>query len=479
MKILHTTAEFFPYIKAGGLSDMLSSLSEYQSGESNQNEIFVALPIIQKMNQEPQFTGKEFACIDESVAYHSDACKILKDSKFKEAIDGSRKLYFFDSPIFKNLPTIYANANEHYNFAVFSYACYHLALELNVDLVHSHDWHTAIVTILCNTQTRKIPTCFTIHNLAYQGDHPTEMCRFLRIDPFYIDLKAFDHLHKTNYMKAALAYAQEITTVSQGYRDEILHEPMGNSLSWVLKERSDSLTGVLNGINEKEWNPELDKKIYKNYSFETIEKGKLANKLALYQEYGLHVDLHRPLIGLIGRLTHQKGFDTFLNSFYQKWKMPFYYFVLGSGDKQIEGALFHESHHSNSRIFFYKGFDEALARKIEAASDFFLMPSLFEPCGLNQMYSHAYGTIPIVSRVGGLKDSVHESWDKKKSTGFVFEAGVEHSLNYALDRALTLYYDKAELSEKRERIMKLDWSWKKGSSEYMALYNRAIHKMKG
>jgi starch synthase len=125
LKILHTTAEFFPYIKAGGLSDMLSSLSEYQSGESNQNEIFVALPIIQKMNQEPQFTGKEFACIDESVAYHSDACKILKDSKFKEAIDGSRKLYFFDSPIFKNLPTIYANANEHYNFAVSSYFRYH------------------------------------------------------------------------------------------------------------------------------------------------------------------------------------------------------------------------------------------------------------------------------------------------------------------------------------------------------------------
>lgn len=473
MKILHTTAEFFPFIKAGGLSDMLSSLSAFQSKE---NEIFVALPLIEKMNQTPIFTGKEFNCIDESVAYHSDSCKILKNSKFKEAIDGNRKLYFFDSPIFRNLHSIYANPHEHYNFAVFSYACYNLALELNVDLVHSHDWHTAIVTVLCNTQKQKIPTCFTIHNLAYQGDHPVEICRFLRIDPFYLDLKNFEHLKKINYMKAALSLCQEITTVSEGYRDEILHEPMGNFLSWLLKERQSSLTGILNGINENEWNPALDNKIYKNYSFEDVNEGKRENKLALYKEYGLAIDIDRPLIGLIGRLTHQKGFDTFLKSFYQKWKLPFYYFVLGSGDKQIEGALFHESHHSNGRIFFYKGFNETLARKIEAASDFFLMPSLFEPCGLNQMYSHAYGTIPIVSRVGGLKDSVIESWDRKQSTGFVFEAGEDHSLSYALDRALSLYYDRDIFNEKRVRIMNLDWSWKNGSSEYLRLYKQAIKK---
>ena len=475
MKILHTTAEFFPYIKAGGLSDMLSSLSNFQSGT---DEISVALPLIKKMNQEPNFTGVDFPCIDESVAYHSDACKILKNSRFREAIDGSRKLFFFDSPIFRELNGIYANPDEHFNFAIFSYACYHLALEIDVDLVHSHDWHTAIVTILCNSQPKKKPTCFTIHNLAYQGDHPVEMTRFLRIDPFYLDLKLFEHLSKINYMKAALHAAQEITTVSRGYRDEILKEPMGNFLSWLLRERQDSLTGILNGINEEEWNPKLDKKIYQNYSIEDVEKGKLANKLALYQEYGLHVEYTDHSLGFIGRLTHQKGFDTFLNSFYQKWKLPFYYFILGSGDKQIEGAFFHESHHSNGRVFFYKGFDETLARKIEAASDFFLMPSLFEPCGLNQMYSHAYGAIPIVSRVGGLKDSVTETWDKKQNTGFIFEAGLEHSLDYALDRALTLYHDKEEFNQTRQRIMKLDWSWKKGSAEYLTLYKRAIGKLK-
>jgi starch synthase len=454
---------------------MLSSLSQAQAEE---HEVLVALPLIQGMNHDPNYTGKEFNCIDESIAYHSDACKILKNSKFKEAIHGKQKLYFFDSPIFRNLPGIYANAHEHYNFAIFSYACYHLGIELNVDLVHSHDWHTAIVTILCNTQPQRKPTCFTIHNLAYQGDHPTEMCRFLRIDPFYQNLTIFEHLHKSNYMKAALTVTQEITTVSQGYRNEILSEPMGNFLSWFLRERQDSLTGILNGINEKEWNPEFDNKIYQNYTFENVEAGKQANKLALYKEYGLFVELDKPLVGMIGRLTHQKGFDTFLRSFYQHWKLPFYYFVLGSGDKLIEGALFHESHHSNRRIFFYKGFNEALARKIEAASDFFLMPSLFEPCGLNQMYSHAYGSVPIVSRVGGLKDSVVELWDKKQSTGFVFEPGVKHSLNYALDRALTLYYDKPELNETRKRIMKLDWSWEKGASEYLAVYKRAIEKYK-
>jgi starch synthase len=175
-------------------------------------------------------------------------------------------------------------------------------------------------------------------------------------------------------------------------------------------------------------------------------------------------------------LTFQKGFNTFLSSFRDRWDLPFYYFVLGSGEESLEGAFFHEGHHSSNRIFFYKGFDESLARKIEASSDFFIMPSLFEPCGLNQLYSHAYGSIPIVSRVGGLRDSVIESENIDNLSGFVFEPDDHFSLNYALARAADLYTRKNDFRKVRTNIMKLDWSWKNSESQYKEIYQRAIIK---
>jgi len=473
MRILHATTEFFPYIKVGGLSDMVASLSEYQA---KKHEIHIAIPLLESIRPKISFSGKVFDAVDPKDTGHSDASKALHESRFLHAMQGKVNLYFFDSPVMRKYYHIYQNYDECYSFAVFSAACTFLARILEVDVVHAHDWHTALVPVLNNSLDPKIPTVFTIHNMAYQGDHPFWMTSFLRMDPFFIDIEKLVNVDKVNYMKGALMHAQEITTVSPGYRDEIMSEPEGFHLSWLLRERHDSFTGILNGINKSEWSPQVDKRIYFNYDIENVEEGKRKNKLGLYQEYGLHVDLERPLVGLIGRLTFQKGYETFLPSFYQKYNLPFYYFMLGTGEPHLESVFLHESHHSNQRLYFYKGFDEALARKIEAAADFFLMPSLFEPCGLNQMYSHSYGTIPIVSRVGGLKDSVHESWDYAHLTGFVFEPGQHHSLNFALERALTLYYDKEALNMVRKNIMKIDWSWQQSEKRYEKIYERAIHK---
>jgi starch synthase len=473
MKILHTTAEFFPYLKIGGLSDMLASLGKFQSKE---DEIHIAIPLLDSMRSKIIFTGETFPCILDEHKYNTDACKTLEKSKFLKAKEGNVHLYFFDSYLFTRYYKIYGNHDELYSFAVYSYACYTLGLLLDVDVVHSHDWHTALVSVINNTRPNGKPSVFTIHNLAYQGDHPFWMTSFLRIDPFNIPLEKIANFEKVNYLKGAIEYSQEITTVSPGYRDEILHEPEGCFLSWILNQRIDSLTGILNGIDESEWNPYLDDKIYFNYNYDNSISGKTENKIRLYYEYGLDIDIQRPLIGLVGRLTYQKGYETFLASFRQKWNLPFYYFMLGTGDTKLEGEFFHESHHSNKRIFFYKGFDEKLARKIEAASDFFLMPSLFEPCGLNQLYSHIYGAIPIVSRVGGLKDSVIESIDPNFQTGLIFEPGEDHSLNYALERANTLFNNKVAFHQVRKNIMHLDWSWKKSAGEYRKLYLRAIEK---
>lgn len=473
MKILHTTAEFFPYIKAGGLSDMLSSLSRYQA---ELYDVHIALPYIPSIIERIEYTGVEFPAILEEDFYSTDVCITLSKSKFLHAKKGKLNLYFFKSELFERYNKIYGNTDELYSFAVFSYACYTLGILLEVDIVHSHDWHTALVCVLNGMKNRGKPTIFTIHNLAYQGDHPFWMTGFLKIDPFNLNLDTLANYDKVNYMKGALQYTQEITTVSEGYRDEVMVEPEGCHLSWLLNSRSESFSGILNGVDEKEWNPSYDKKIYKNYSAKDVNKGKYLNKKKLFSEYGLNVDLKRPLVGLVGRLTYQKGFETFLSSFKQRGDLPFYYIILGSGDTELEGAFFHESHFSNNRLFFYKGFDEVLARKIEAASDFFLMPSHFEPCGLNQLYSHSYGTIPIVSRVGGLKDTVIESENIDYLTGFVFEPGVDHSLNYALARAGDLYNRKKDFVKVRRKIMGIDWSWKKSSLVYKNLYERAILK---
>ncbi len=474
MKILHTTAEFFPFIKVGGLSDMLASLAEYQS---HNHEVHVAIPLIEPLRGKVNLSGLKLDAVDPKDTGHSDASNMLHNSHFLHSKLRDVNLYFFDSPVFRNYHKIYQNHDECYSFAVFCAACVFLARKLQVDVVHSHDWHTSLVSVLNNLLDPNIPSIFTIHNMAYQGDHPFWMTSFLRMDPFFIDTEKLSNLDKVNYMKGALVYAQEITTVSPGYRDEIMTEPEGFHLSWLLRERKDSFTGVLNGINRNEWNPALDERIYFNYSFENAEEGKRKNKLEFYKEYGLNVDPDRPLVGMIGRLTFQKGYETFLPSFYEKFMLPFYYVMLGTGEPHMESIFLHESHHSQGRLYFYKGFDEKMARKIEAASDFFLMPSLFEPCGLNQLYSHAYGSIPIVSRVGGLKDSVHESPDYNHLTGFVFEPGEHHSLNFALDRALTLYNNKPAFQMVRKNIMQKDWGWEKSEKEYERIYKRAISKV--
>ncbi|MCG6150547.1 glycogen/starch synthase [Leptospira bandrabouensis] len=472
MKILHASAEYFPYIKMGGLADMLSSLTKEQA---ETEEVYVALPLITLMGKEPKWTGKEFpALLPADSKTDSLVVSILKNSRFLEAEESGVKLYFFQSDLFQSLNSIYGHAEEHFRFAMFSYSCYALSQILKVDIFHAHDWHTALSLALQKDSAFPIPSVFTVHNLAYQGDHPYWMTGFLKEEPFRLITSPFDHDGKCNYMKAGILSAAQITTVSPGYRVETLSEPNGFGLSYCLNQRSSDYSGILNGIDTEEWNPEKDKRIFKSYSRENWKEGKLKNKEELYKEIGrpfLPIDV--PLIGLIGRLTFQKGFPTFLQAFLDRRHLPHRYVVLGSGDLEMEKTFFYLSDHFPDIFYFYRGYNESLAHKIEAASDFFLMPSLFEPCGLNQMYSHAYGTIPIVSRVGGLRDTVEESNTFKYKTGIVFEPNDASSLGYALERAKDLF-ESTDRETVVKNIMNLDWSWKKRKLEYDGVYQKAI-----
>jgi starch synthase len=472
MKIFHASAEFYPYIKMGGLSDMLSSLAKEQA---KSHEVQVAIPLISNLKANPQFTGRKFSAIHPDSIIGAESSFILRDSQFLEAKEGDVYLYFFDSPLFRDLDRIYENADEHYRFALFSYACFHLSLTLKSDVFHCHDWHTALATYFHSSSKFGIPTVFSIHNLAYQGDHPEYLCGFLKGEPFYLNLDLLMHRGKINYLKGAISVANRITTVSPGYRNEVLWEPIGCGLSYNLRQRGRDFRGILNGIDTEEWNPSIDPHLDYTYNSKSCFELKLKNKVSLYEEIKRDISPNRPLIGLIGRLTWQKGYSTFLESFKNKIHLPFFFIFLGSGDHGMENELFHHSHHSLDRLFFLKGYDETFARKIEASCDFFLMPSLFEPCGLNQMYSQAYGSIPLVSRVGGLKDTVLEDpYDESKNTGLLFEPGESHSLDYALERANTLFNDSQKFHSLQKKVMSLDWSWKKRVGEYYEVYNEIV-----
>jgi len=474
MQILHSTAEYFPFIKMGGLSDMLSSLSRQQA---KSHRVGVAIPKTKGLKESPHWTGRQILVYETKSDTTNPAVRILKDSVFREAEWKGVMLYFLDSPVFRELDGIYQNPDEHFRFAIYSYACFVLSLELKVDVFHAHDWHTALGCALHKASPWGKSTVFTIHNLAYQGDHPHWMTGFLEEEPFYLSRSSMDQNGKINYMKAGIMTADKITTVSPGYRNETLWEPNGFGLSYALSFKSENYRGILNGIDTEEWNPKIDPHIPYKYDKNSISKGKLKNKKSLLEEIQRpNLDSNRPLVGLIGRLTYQKGYETFLKAFLNRPRLNHFFLFLGAGDSELEAKLFHESHHNSDRIYFYKGYSESFARKIEAASDFFLMPSLFEPCGLNQFYSHAYGSIPIVSRVGGLRDSVDESIFEERQTGIVFEPNDADSLGFALERAETLYEDKRKFELIQKTIMQLDWSWKQRVAEYETVYEEASHR---
>lgn len=471
MKILHVTAEYFPYIKAGGLADMVASLSKAQADE---HSVYVALPLVKNLGKEPNWTGKTYTCYDPNgLSAISSASKHLREAQFREAKEGNCLLYFFESPFFSSKEFIYETGEEQYHFALFSYACHFLAEQVRADVLHAHDWHTAITVALQLYNPKPIPSVFTIHNLAYQGDFPYWKVGFLTEEPFHLVPSAFDHDGKCNFLKAGIVACDQLTTVSPGYKIETLQEPGGFGLSYILQKKGNRYLGILNGIDSDVWNPNSDPYLKTKFSSHNWKQGKTAAKKELYSKIGRpQISLNRPLLGLIGRLTYQKGYPSYVRAYQERRHLPFFHLALGAGDSELEQTFFHLSHTEPEQFYFYRGYSEELSHLIEAASDFFLMPSLFEPCGLNQMYSQVYGTVPIVSRVGGLKDTVFESGIHAQ-TGFVFEPNDSDSLGYALERAHTLYLsDKHDIVVKN--MMSLDWSWTSPKKQYIQIYQNAI-----
>lgn len=395
-------------------------------------------------------------------------------------------MYFVDQPEFYQRSTLYSKHGVDYadnaeRFIFFSKAITHLALHLpwKPQLVHLNDWQTGFAALFLHHQ-RKSPgwengprTCMTVHNLAYQGLFPVEQYTIANLPWDYFVPNGVEFYGKTNCLKAGIAFADWVTTVSPRYAREITTPEFGCGLDPLLRYRQNSLTGILNGVDYEEWNTSDNTYITKAYSFDTLE-GKTANKLALQREYGLPEDPSVPLFGSIGRLVDQKGVDIMLVALEEMLSEGMQFVLLGTGLPVFERAYQDLARKFPGKASVRIGFDQGLSHRIEAGCDFFLMPSMFEPCGLNQMYSLRYATLPIVRATGGLDDTVIDPReDPQNANGIKFSEYSEGALAKGIRKALALYREPKLLRAFQMNAIAADFSWERTAEDYVRTYERA------
>ncbi|SMO97099.1 glycogen synthase [Gracilimonas mengyeensis] len=474
MHIIHLSAECYPAAKAGGLADVVGSLPKYlnQLGE----ECEVVIPKYDnhwmgKQEFEKVFEGA-FSMAAEPVHF---SVQRMKDDKL------GFPFYVIDIPGRFDRPGIYIDPwsghgywDELERFVSFQTAAMEWMKAENIrpDIVHCHDHHTALVPFMmahCNRyrDMADTPSVITVHNAEYHGEHDID--KFKLLPAFNLDnIGLLDWNGRLNSLAAGLKNAWKITTVSNTYMDELAHNSSG--LEMLFDHEKDKSTGIVNGIDTEVWDPATDELIEYNFSFRNRKKGKLENKAHLCKEFGLNPD--RPTISFIGRLVREKGADLLPDLFkrvmYSDKEVNFV--LLGTGDPQLHQVF---ASMQDDHVGFFDAtleYNEKLAHQIYAGSDFILMPSRVEPCGLNQMFAMRYGTVPIVRAVGGLKDTVRDI-SEDEGYGVTFSDFNLDAASEALSRAVELYKDEARYSEVLKRIMKLDFSWKSSAREYLKMYN--------
>ncbi len=473
-KILFVTSEAYPLIKTGGLADVSGSLPKALVGLSQ--DVRLIIPNYQSLNlaEKPTFIG--------TVRVDNHPVHILESYM----PDCKIPVWLVDYPAYFGHPgNPYTDAkgqpwpNNSQRFALFCRIAVEVAmnrasLNWQPDIVHCNDWQSGLVPAYLSLEKKRPKTLFTLHNLAYQGLFPAAEAISLNIPGKLWNAEGLEFYNKLSFMKGGLVYADHITTVSPTYALEIQTPEFGYGLEGLLAVREKNLTGIINGIDTEQWNPATDRHIKQTYDEPTLER-KAVNKCALQTRMGWPVDDKRPLFGLISRLVTQKGISLVLDSLPELLKMPVQLVVLGSGEPVIEQRLREVADRYREKFALVIGYDEPLAHQIEAGADLFLMPSLFEPCGLNQMYSQRYGTVPIVRKTGGLADTVVDSLPHsiadKTATGIVFKGTSAGSLLEAVKRALLLYNDANVWRKLQTHGMRKDFSWRHSAELYLGLYD--------
>ena len=349
------------------------------------------------------------------------------------------------------------------------------------EIVHCNDWQTGLIPALLEDEGDRPASVFTIHNLAYQGLFPRELFQKLGLPQRFWSPHALEFYDQLSFIKGGLVYADRINTVSPNYAVEIQGKEFGCGMEGLLKERKERLSGIINGIDEEAWNPAADPLILNPFDVRDMS-GKGLNKAALQEYFNLPVDKAVAVIAMVGRTVQQKGIDLVIEAMPKLMELPLQLVILGSGEKKYEQTLKHWNSLYPDRLALKLGYDEPLAHLIEAGSDLFLMPSRFEPCGLNQMYSHRYGTVPIVRCVGGLADTVEDASpanvEQGIASGVVFREASAEALLQAVRRALDLFQQKPLWKKIVQTGMQKDFSWKQSAIKYLDLYDLAIQDLK-
>ncbi len=489
LNIVYLTTEAVPFAKTGGLADVCGALPSRVSALGHQAAVI--MPAFRSVRQ----SSETIESTDISFAISMSPSKLIGCRLLKGKLpDGDVPVWFIDQPRYFDRDSLYGTPQGDFpdnaeRFAFFCRAALQAILRIgwSVDIVHCNDWQTGLVPALmaANPQPppwmRKAATVMTIHNLAYQGQFPRDAFGWTGLDWKHFNHHEFEFYDQTNYLKTGIATADMITTVSPRYSQEIRTAQHGCGLDAVLQEKADRVVGITNGIDQAVWDPVTDANLFANYDVDSWRDGKSLNKTALQRQFQLEQSNEVPMIGLVGRLAEQKGWDLILPVL--RWHLsesrPTQWIVLGSGDTRYEQELRELSETYPNRFALHLGFSDALAHQIEAGSDIFVMPSHYEPCGLNQLYSLRYGSVPVVTPTGGLADTVVNCSEKTLSngtaTGFYLNTSHPNALDEAIGRALNLRYHHPEKwAQLVETGMSQDWSWKKSAEEYTALYARTL-----
>lgn len=478
-KILFVASEGVPFIKTGGLADVVGSLPKCI--DKRYFDVRVILPKYTCISQEMKDKMSYVTHFYMDFHWKNEYVGIM----YAE-VDGV-KYYFIDNEMFFNGFRPYGDNAlfEIEKFAFFSKAALSIlpVIDFRPDVIHCHDWQTGLIPVYLkerfqgNEFFRGIKSVMTIHNLKFQGKWSVKEVKDITGLPDYFFTPDKLELFKdANLLKGGLVYADAITTVSQTYANEIKTPFYGEQLDGLLRARSNDLRGIVNGIDYEEFNPETDKYIEHHYNAVNFRKEKIKNKRALQAELGLDQDDRKFMIGIVSRLTDQKGFDLIDRMMDELCQDNVQIVVLGTGEERYENMFRHFDWKYNDRVSANIYYSEALSHKIYAASDAFLMPSLFEPCGLSQLMSLRYGTVPIVRETGGLKDTV-QPYNEYESTGTGFSFGNynAHEMLATIRYAERIYYDrKREWNKIVDRAMAADFSWNVSAAKYQEMYDWLI-----
>jgi starch synthase len=489
VNILFATTEAVPFCKTGGLGDVCGSLP-LELANLGHEPVLVMPAFRQALNsgRPIEQTGVRFEV--------PIGRKTVSGTFLKSTLPGdSVPVYLVHQPQYYDRPELYRENGSDYKdncerFVFFCRAALEAikAFDLRTELVHCHDWPAGLIPAYLKTELRGIPpydwmrSIMTIHNIAYQGNFWHWDMELTGIDWKYFNYRQMEFYGNLSFLKTGLAFADALSTVSPRYAQEIQGSPLGCGLEGLLQQRRDDLFGIMNGVDYSQWNPETDSNLKgRNYSSKNFAEGKAACKAALQTEMGLPQVPDQPLIAMVGRLVDQKGFDL-VASLIPQWvpNSQAQWVILGTGEPHYQLMLTDFARQFPDKIAVRVGFSDDLAHRIEAAADIFLMPSRYEPCGLNQLYSLKYGTVPVVHATGGLADSITNATDETfaagTANGFSFNSYTVAALADALDRACSTFTNWERWVQLVRTGMQQDWSWNHSAREYDRLYKQTLER---